>query len=214
VTPAYTGDAWSGFDPKAVSAVRAADTTVDRFVVYDLRTAETFYRPRGSDGDLDQPTTPPAVPTTTPPPTPAPTVVTCPRGTHLSGSRCVANAPPRCPAGEVREGGRCVATQISCPDGTHASDDGASCDRDVPDCPDGSHRDDGSCVPDRSSDTSDPQECGDGFHQSGEGGGCVPDQPSAPQQGYCHGPISGCGRVTGRRPSRDRRPKTGASPVP
>ncbi len=148
VTPVYTGDDWPDFDPRNVSAVTSAEVRVARFVVYDLRTGETFYRPRGTDGDEDQLTTPPAATTTpaTPTPTPTPTVVACPGGTHLSGSVCVANAPPRCPDGQVREGGRCVPTRISCPDGSHPSDDGTSCVKDEIRCPDGTHLEDGRCV--------------------------------------------------------------------
>jgi len=36
--------------------------------------------------------------------------------------------------------GRCVATQASCPDGTHVSDNGQTCDPDPPDCAIGAHR--------------------------------------------------------------------------
>ena len=72
IAPRYTGDAWPDFSPRNVSAVSPASTRIDRFVVFDLRTGETFYRPRGTDGDADQPTTPPAVTTTPPPPSPTP----------------------------------------------------------------------------------------------------------------------------------------------
>ncbi len=70
VTPVYSGDDWPGFDPGNLSAVTSASVRVARFVVYDLRTGETFYRPRGTDGDEDQLTTPPAVTTTEATPTP------------------------------------------------------------------------------------------------------------------------------------------------
>ena len=177
VTPVYTGDAWPDFSPRNVSAVAAATIQVDRFVVYDLRTGETFYRPSGTDGDQDQPTTPPAVATTAPPspspshsPSHSPTVVSCPRGTHLSGAVCVANAPPRCPAGQVRDGGRCVPTGVSCPDGSHPSNDGTTCVRDQPGCPDGTHLDNGKCV------DNGPQ-CGHGTHL--EDGTCVDNPPTS-----------------------------------
>jgi hypothetical protein len=49
ITPVYTGDDWPDFSPRNVSAVTPAAVQVDRFVVYDLRTGDTFYRPRGTD---------------------------------------------------------------------------------------------------------------------------------------------------------------------
>ena len=64
VTPVYTGDDWPDFNPHNVSAVSSAGSQVSRFVVYDLRTGDTFYRPRGTDGDQDEPTTPTPMPTT------------------------------------------------------------------------------------------------------------------------------------------------------
>jgi hypothetical protein len=205
ITPTYTGDAWPGFNPRNVSAVSQATTSVDRFVVHDLRTGATFYRPRGTDGDQDQSTSPPAVPTTTPPPPPpSPTGARCPQGTHLQGAACVANttrAPLRCPDGQVVEGGRCVATQASCPDGSHASEDGTSCDRDQPDCPDGQHASGSSCVPDQTEgacppgtqQTSsictsiEPPTCKPGYHV-GWGNMCMEDCP----EGYREGARGGC----------------------
>ena len=179
ITPSYTGDAWPGFNPRDVSAVSPAKTPIDRFVVYDIRTGQTFYRPHGTEGDQDQPTTPPAVVTTAPPPPPpAPTVVSCPRGTHLQRGTCVANAPARaptpapirCPEGQILDGGHCVPTQVSCPDGSHPSDDGTSCDPDKT-CSDGQHLDgDNNCVPDH-----DP--CPGG--QLDDNGTCHPD-PGGP----------------------------------
>ena len=168
VTPVYTGDDWPDFNPHNVSAVSSAGSQVSRFVVYDLRTGDTFYRPRGTDGDQDEPTTPTPMPTPMPTtPMPTPSVVTCPSDTHLSGTTCVANAPPRCPDGQVRSGGRCVPTRISCPDGSHASDNNTSCVRDAPRCPDGTHlTDNGRCVDNTPS-------CDSGTHL--KDGTCVPD---------------------------------------
>ena len=190
ITPVYTGDAWPDFDPRNLSAVTSAKVQVSRFVVDDLRTGDTFYRPRGTDGDQDQPTTPPAATTTTTPatptPTPTPVVVTCPQGTHLSGAVCVANAPPRCPDGQVRDGDRCVPTQISCPDGSHPSDDGASCVRDGPHCSEGTHLDNGKCV-----DTG--PVCSHDTHRDGDA--CVPDQIPCPTDTY-HGGDGGDGGKT------------------
>jgi len=144
IAPSYTGEAWPDFNPRNVSAVTQAKARVEVFIVYDIRIDQTFSRPRGTDGDQDQPTPPPAAPTTAPALTTtaplAPTVVSCRRGTHLDGSVCVADAPVRCPDGQALEGGRCVATHVSCPDGTHASDNGQTCDPDPPDCAIGAHR--------------------------------------------------------------------------
>ncbi len=144
IAPSYTGEAWPDFNPRNVSAVTQAKARVDVFIVYDIRIDQTFSRPRGTDGDQDQPTPPPPAPTTAPALTTtaplAPTVVSCRRGTHLDGSVCAADAPVRCPDGQALEGGHCVPTQVSCPDGTHASDNGQSCDPDPPDCAIGAHR--------------------------------------------------------------------------
>ena len=239
ITPVYTGDDWPDFNPRNVSAVTPAAVHVDRFVVYDLRTGETFYRPRGTDGDQDQPTTPPAA--TTAPPTP--TVIACPSGSHLSGTTCVASAPPRCPAGQVRDGARCVPTRISCPDGSHPSDDGTSCERDQPDCPDGQHRDDdGTCVPDRSADgcppgthakstlcvSDDVPTCADGYHVSytnkciencpdgyrqAARDNCVPI-PAPCSTGVTHGTVrSECRTATGRRPRGRGKRRLGSRPT-
>ncbi len=239
ITPLYTGDTWPDFSPTNISAVTSAKTQVDRFVVYDLRTGETFYRPRGTDGDQDQPTTPPA--TTTPPP-PPPTVTACLSGTHLSGTTCVANAPPRCPAGQVRNGGRCVPTAISCPEGSHPADDGSSCDPDQPGCPDGTHRDDDTCVPDRSQGDCPPgthpkstlcvsdeiphcddgyhvsysntciKDCPDGYRQEARDN-CVPDRPTPTCPDGTPRPTSGeCYTGTRRPPVGRRKRSSGARP--
>jgi hypothetical protein len=125
-----------------------------------------------------------------------------------------------------------VPTRISCPDGSHPSDDGTSCERDQPDCPDGQHRDDdGTCVPDRSADgcppgthakstlcvSDDVPTCADGQHVSytnkciencpdgyhqAARDNCVPI-PAPCSTGVTHGTVrSECGTVTGRRPGR------------
>lgn len=195
IAPRYTGSPWPDFSPRSVSAVSSATTRVARFVVYDLRTGETFYRPTGSDGQADTPTTPPPVVTTTPtppPPPPSPTALSCPRGTHIRGSTCVSDAPAACPAGQVRVSGRCTVPPLTCAagshvsddhstcvpdaptcrDGTHLGDDGVTCVDDIPDCKAGTHRaDDGTCVDDTPT-------CPRGTHLSGST--CVDDKPTCP----------------------------------
>jgi serine/threonine protein kinase len=202
ITPSYTGDPWPGFNPRNVSAVSQAKTPVDQFVVHDLSTGETFYRPHGTDGDQDQPTNPPAMTTTPPPP---PDGVSCPRGTHLQGPACVANAPTRAPVrcaeDQVLDAGRCVPTHASCPDGSHPSGDGTSCDPDQPDCPDGSRLDGNTCVPGPSNGACPPgtyqkssicvpsaiPTCEPGYHV-GYTNKCIEDCP----EGYREGARGGC----------------------
>ena len=120
IAPVYTGEAWPDFNPRNVSAVspgQAARSAGSSSTTSG--SADTFYRPRGTDGDQDQPTPPTSGADDRAGPdddrSVAPTVVSCRRGTHLDGSVCVADAPVRCPDGQPLQGGRCVATQVSCP---------------------------------------------------------------------------------------------------
>jgi hypothetical protein len=150
-------------------------------------------------------------------------VVSCGRGSHLDGSVCVADAPVRCPGGQALQGGHCVATQVSCPDGTHASDNGQSCDPDPPDCaigahrnsngttvygsdcngncPEGTHQKSAICVTDTI------PECDPGYHVSYTNK-CIKDCP----EGYRQGARDGCAPITPTCP--DGSTKTTGQPCP
>jgi hypothetical protein len=163
-------------------------------------------------------------------------VMSCRRSTHLEGSVCVADAPVRCPDGQALEGDHCVATTASCPDGTHASDDGTSCDPDRPECSAGAHRNsNGTCVYGSDSNgvcpegtyqksaicvTEDIPTCAPGYHVSYTNK-CIEDCPEGYRQGARDGclPITQtcpdgstkragepCPTITGRRPPGRRRP--------
>jgi serine/threonine protein kinase len=181
ITPSYTGTPWPGFNPRNISAVSPATTPVDQFVISDLSTGETFSRPRGTDGEQDQPTPPLVITTAAPAPSPPAAGVSCPGGTHLQGAACVANAPTpapvRCGDGQVLDAGRCVPTRTSCPDGSHRSGDGTSCDPDQIDCPDGSRLSGNTCIPGPSNGV-----CPPGYHQTSSI--CVPDKVPTCKPGY------------------------------
>ena len=88
-SPSYTGDRWDDFDPDDIQ-VTFVDIDIDIFVLTDVINGGTFIRPKGTDGDDDEPedgddeppttTTPPA--TTSPPDTTSPPPeTTAPLGT-------------------------------------------------------------------------------------------------------------------------------------
>ncbi len=71
-SPRYGGNRWDGFDPADVQ-VTFVRIDIDIFVITDVNTGDTFTRPRGTDGDQDQPgsggdTPPDTVPPDTLPP--------------------------------------------------------------------------------------------------------------------------------------------------
>ena len=53
-SPRYGGDQWDDFDPDNIQ-VTFVDIDIDIFVITDVNTGDTFTRPRGTDGDQDQP---------------------------------------------------------------------------------------------------------------------------------------------------------------
>lgn len=159
VTPVYTGARWDSFSERGVAAVVPASRPVDRFLVYDLTTDQTFSRPRGTDGTADVPVvtaTPAPGPFTSPTPVVAPPVGRCATGTHLQSGRCVHDEPAACTRGEIRVSGQCVPAPVVCLAGSHPAPDGRSCDQDDPP---GIH-------------------CSDGFHPSDDGTSCDPDTPT------------------------------------
>ena len=87
-SPRYGGDRWDDFDPDDIT-VTFVDIDIDIFVITDVNTGDTFTRPRGTDGDQDQPgsggddTQPPddTVPPETIPPDTVPPETTAPLGT-------------------------------------------------------------------------------------------------------------------------------------
>ncbi len=87
-SPRYGGDQWDDFDPDDIT-VTFVDIDIDIFVITDVNTGDTFTRPRGTDGDQDQPgsggddTPPPedTLPPETIPPETVPPETTAPLGT-------------------------------------------------------------------------------------------------------------------------------------
>ena len=85
-SPDYGGNRWDDFDPDDIQ-VTFVDIDIDIFVITDVNTGDTFTRPRGTDGDQDQPGSggddpePPA--TTLPPATTSPPATTVPPGTTV-----------------------------------------------------------------------------------------------------------------------------------
>lgn len=53
-SPRYGGNPWDDFDPDDIQ-VTFVDIDIDIFVITDVNTGDTFTRPRGTDGDQDQP---------------------------------------------------------------------------------------------------------------------------------------------------------------
>jgi hypothetical protein len=76
--PVYTGQAWPGFRPEAVTTIAPARQALDALVLTDIDTGETFRRPVGTDGGADGPVD--STPATTSAPTTAPPT-TAPRTT-------------------------------------------------------------------------------------------------------------------------------------
>ena len=96
-SPTYVGKTWEGFDPMALTVVRAAQAPVATFIVRDAQTGGVFPRPVGSQGESDGPvsdqpptTVPPGETTTTSAPattttsTTAPTTTTTPPTTSTT----------------------------------------------------------------------------------------------------------------------------------
>ncbi len=87
-SPRYGGDQWDDFDPDDIT-VTFVDIDIDIFVITDVNTGDTFTRPRGTDGDQDQPGSggddpqPPddTLPPETVPPETVPPETTAPLGT-------------------------------------------------------------------------------------------------------------------------------------
>ena len=87
-SPRYGGDQWDDFDPDDIT-VTFVDIDIDIFVITDVNTGDTFTRPRGTDGDQDQPGSggddpqPPddTLPPETIPPATVPPETTAPLGT-------------------------------------------------------------------------------------------------------------------------------------
>ena len=109
ITPSYTGDALARLQPAQRvrrHACQAARSTGSSSTT--SAPAETFYRPRGTDGDQDQPTTPPRGDNRAPPPDHPRSCL--PAGSHLRARPVSPTRPPGparlCPAGQVLDGGQ------------------------------------------------------------------------------------------------------------
>jgi hypothetical protein len=84
--PVYFGPRWNGFSSNNLTIIRQNTTTINIFILIDVRTSEPFQRPAGTDGTQDTPGTgTPQPPATTTPPTTAPPTTAPPRTTQPQG---------------------------------------------------------------------------------------------------------------------------------
>jgi uncharacterized protein DUF6777 len=78
--PVYRGPKWTGFSPNNLTIIKQNVTTINIFILIDIRTNQPFQRPAGTDGTQDTPGTGPQAPPTTTPGTTAPPRTTQPQG--------------------------------------------------------------------------------------------------------------------------------------
>jgi hypothetical protein len=80
--PVYFGPRWNGFSPNNLTIIKQNTTTINIFILIDVRTNQPFQRPAGTDGTQDTPGTGTPTP---PPPSSAPATTAPSRTTQPQG---------------------------------------------------------------------------------------------------------------------------------